>query len=192
MAEVENIGEWKGSDIVDQDGEKIGRLEETYSELGRSQPVIGAVKTGRLSRGLHLVPLTDATVGKGHIRLPLTEDEVTAAPTVHKSGQMSPEEETAFLQHYGLPAPDDGGQPGVPRYESATVAHERGQALDDRLAEADELESRAAEHGSRAEEAESEASDASERASEARREEATLTQQARQIRDEVAASRPPS
>ncbi len=192
MAQVENIGEWKGSDIVDQDGEKIGRLEETYSELGRSEPIIGAVKTGRLSRGLHLVPLGDATVGKGHIRLPLTEDEVTAAPTVHKSGQMTPEEETAFLQHYGLPAPDDQGQPGVPRYESATVAEERRHTFDEQIAEADDLESQAAEHGSRAETAEKEAAEASDRASAARREESALVARAREIRDRVAASRPPA
>lgn len=192
MAEVENIGEWKGSDIVDQDGEKIGRLEETYSALGGSEPLVGAVKTGRLSRGLHLVPLADATVGKGHIRLPLTEDEVTAAPTVHKSGQMTPEEETAFHQHYGLSGPDDQVQPGLPRYESATVADERRRTFDEQLSEAKDIESQADEHGSRAEAAEKEAAEAADRAAEARREEGGLRRKAQEIRDRVASSHPPA
>ncbi len=192
MAEVENIREWKGQDIVDQDGQKVGRLEETYSELGRSEPKIGAVKTGRLSRGLHLVPLTDATVGRGYIRLPFSGDEVGSAPTVKSGGQMTAEEETAFLEHYGLPGPEDSGQPGMPRYESETVARERREALDADLDRAAELEAEAEEVGVRADDAEKDAAEAKERATEARREQDSLNEEAQRLRDRVADSRPPA
>jgi hypothetical protein len=30
MANHENIGEWHGKDLVDRDGEKIGKLEDVY------------------------------------------------------------------------------------------------------------------------------------------------------------------
>ncbi|CAN5481274.1 hypothetical protein BH24ACT4_BH24ACT4_01910 [soil metagenome] len=191
MAQVEHIDDWKGLDVVDSAGEKIGKLEETYSELGQRDPVIGAVKTGRLTHKVHLVPLTDATVGRDHIQVPLSEDEVKAAPTVGSSGQMTREEEASFLHHYGVTEPDGADDPRTPRYESSAVAMKRREALDEELARADGVEAEADQVAARAEETEREAADVNQRARADRDEEDRLRREAEDARAQVKGSRPP-
>ncbi|MGI8939624.1 MAG: PRC-barrel domain-containing protein [Iamia sp.] len=191
MAQAEHIDDWKGLDVVDRDGEKVGKLEETYSELGQRDPVIGAVKTGRLTHKVHLVPLTDATVGRDHIRVPLSEDEVDAAPTVGASGQMTREEETAFLRHFEIDEPDGADDDRTPRYESSAVATKRRAALDEDLERADEVEAEADEVAARAEETEREAAEADKKARADRDEEERLRREAEETRSRVQASRPP-
>lgn len=191
MAQVEHIDDWKGLDVVDRDGEKVGKLEETYSELGEQNPVIGAVKTGRLTSKVHLVPLTEVTVGRDHIRVPLSEEEIKASPTVSSHGQMTREEETAFLHHHGIDEPESAGDPRTPRYESSAVSLKRREALDEELARADEVEADADEVAARAEETEREAAQADERARADRDKEERLRREAEDVRSQVKASRPP-
>ena len=33
MADHQNIGEWHGKDLVDRDGEKIGKLQDVYVDV---------------------------------------------------------------------------------------------------------------------------------------------------------------
>jgi hypothetical protein len=46
MAHHQNIGEWQGKDLVDRDGEKIGRLEDVYVDVETDEPMFGTVKEG--------------------------------------------------------------------------------------------------------------------------------------------------
>jgi sporulation protein YlmC with PRC-barrel domain len=41
--EIEQIEEWQGQDVVDCDGEKIGKLEDVYFEAGSREAVFGSV-----------------------------------------------------------------------------------------------------------------------------------------------------
>ena len=64
MVEIEQIEEWKGQDVVDRDGEKIGKLEDVYFEAGSRDAVFGCVKSGMFGRRHLLVPLAGASVSR--------------------------------------------------------------------------------------------------------------------------------
>jgi sporulation protein YlmC with PRC-barrel domain len=46
MPEVQQVLAWRGSDVVDRDGDKIGKIEEIYLDEQTDQPEWLAVKTG--------------------------------------------------------------------------------------------------------------------------------------------------
>ena len=52
-----NIADWRGKQLLDRDGEKIGKLEEVYVDVETDEPVFGTVKEGRIGRHLTFVPL---------------------------------------------------------------------------------------------------------------------------------------
>jgi uncharacterized protein YrrD len=62
MASHENIGEWHGKDLVDRDGEKIGKLEDVYVDVETNEPMFGTVKEGLIGRHLTFVPLAGITI----------------------------------------------------------------------------------------------------------------------------------
>jgi hypothetical protein len=71
MAHQQNIGEWQGKDLVDRDGEKIGRLEDVYVyvDVETDEPMFGTVKEGLIGRHLTFVPLAGITIGPAQHRV---------------------------------------------------------------------------------------------------------------------------
>ena len=72
MFEAENIRDWRGHDVVDTDGHKIGALEAIYVDTGTDLPSFATVTVGMMGRHrLVFVPLDRATVGvKDTLALP--------------------------------------------------------------------------------------------------------------------------
>ena len=50
MTHHQNIGEWQGKDLVDHEGEKIGKLEDVYVDVETDEPMFGTVKEGLIGR----------------------------------------------------------------------------------------------------------------------------------------------
>jgi hypothetical protein len=48
MFEAGDIREWRGHDVVDPDGHKIGELEAVYVDTSTDLPAFGTVKVGML------------------------------------------------------------------------------------------------------------------------------------------------
>ena len=70
MFEAADIREWRGHDVVDADGDKIGELEAVYVDTGTDLPSFGTVKVGLPTRHrLVFVPLDQATVGPGYVKV---------------------------------------------------------------------------------------------------------------------------
>ena len=70
MFEAADIREWRGHDVVDAQGHKIGELEALYVDTGTDLPSFGAVKVGMPTRHrLVFVPLNQATVGPGYLKV---------------------------------------------------------------------------------------------------------------------------
>ncbi len=46
MVTHRNIAEWHGKQLVDRDGEKIGKLEDVYVDVETDEPAFGTVKEG--------------------------------------------------------------------------------------------------------------------------------------------------
>ena len=57
---LKTIAQWRGSDVVDRDGDKIGTLEEIYLEHGSDEPEWALVKTGLFGGRGSFVPLAGA------------------------------------------------------------------------------------------------------------------------------------
>ena len=81
MFEAANIREWRGHDVVDSGHHKLGELEAVYVNTGTDLPSFGTVKVGMPTRHrLVFVPLAQATVGPGYLKVAYDKKQVNDAP----------------------------------------------------------------------------------------------------------------
>jgi hypothetical protein len=110
MFEAADIREWRGHDVVDADGHKIGELEAVYVDTGTDLPSFGTVKVGMMSRHrLVFVPLDQATVGPGYLKVTYSKKQVKDAPSIDTDGELPAGDEEAIFTHYGLTYQAGGG-----------------------------------------------------------------------------------
>lgn len=102
MPEVENISDWRGKEIVDRDGDKIGKLEEVYIDTETDAPVFGTVKEGLISKHLTFVPLADATASPDGLRVNVSKEQVKDAPNIDQDGELTANDESDLYRHYDL------------------------------------------------------------------------------------------
>jgi len=103
MFEAANIREWRGHDVVDAQGHKIGGLEAVYVDTCTGLPSFGTVKVGMPVRHrLVLVPLHRATVGPGYLKVCYDTKQVKDAPASDTDGELPAAGEEAIFKHYGL------------------------------------------------------------------------------------------
>lgn len=105
--EKDRMLEFRGDDLGDRDGERIGKLEEIYLDAESGEPEWALVHTGRLGSKRTFVPLAGATEADGQLRVPLDKDTVGEAPGVEPNGQLSDAEEAQLYAHYGIGQSDD-------------------------------------------------------------------------------------
>ncbi|MEU6537099.1 PRC-barrel domain-containing protein [Streptomyces sp. NPDC047000] len=112
MFEASDIREWRGHDVVDLDGHKIGVLESVYVDTGTDQPSFATVTVGLPTRRrLVFVPLPGATVGPGYLKVTHSRNTVKAAPSIDTDGELAATGEPDVFAHYELPyAPGAGGE----------------------------------------------------------------------------------
>jgi hypothetical protein len=110
--EAANIREWRGHDVVDAQGHKIGQLEAVYVDTGTDLPSFGTVKVGMPTRHrLVFVPLDRATVGPGYLKVCYDKKQVKDAPSIDTDGELPAGDEEAIFKHYGLTyEPGAGGE----------------------------------------------------------------------------------
>ncbi|MGD0064823.1 MAG: PRC-barrel domain-containing protein [Streptosporangiaceae bacterium] len=103
MFEAANIREWRGRDVVDAQGHKIGELEAVYVDTATDQPSFGTVRVGMPTRHrLVFVPLDHATVGPGYVKVAYDKKQVKDAPSIDTDGELLAADEEAVFKHYGL------------------------------------------------------------------------------------------
>jgi hypothetical protein len=90
MAEHQNIAEWHGKDLVDRDGQKIGKLEDVYVDVETDEPMFGTVKVGLVGRHLTFVPLAGITIGPDNLEVTVSREQVKSAPNIELHGDGSP------------------------------------------------------------------------------------------------------
>ena len=97
------IAEWRGRDLVDRDGERIGKLEDVYFDVETDEPQFGTVKEGFIGRHLTFVPLTGITIGPDKLQVPVSKEQVKEAPNIAlQGGELSQPDESALYHHYQL------------------------------------------------------------------------------------------
>jgi uncharacterized protein (TIGR02271 family) len=101
MPTLEDIQTWRGRDVVDSNGDKIGTLEDIYLDRNSGEPEWAAIRTGLFGTKVSFAPLRDASPTEDEIRIPYDKSQVKDAPNVEADGELSPEEEQRLYQHYG-------------------------------------------------------------------------------------------
>ncbi|MGI8593907.1 MAG: PRC-barrel domain-containing protein, partial [Solirubrobacteraceae bacterium] len=137
--EIEQIEEWKGQNVVDRDGEKIGRLEDVYFEAGSPEPVLGCVKTGMLGRRHILVPLAGASLSRDHLRVAYQRDQVTGGPQAEPGATLEAGQEQELARHYDIDLKVTAAG-AESRYESGSARAEREARAREARERAEELE----------------------------------------------------
>ena len=87
MFEADDIREWRGHNVVDDSGSKIGELEALYVDTRTDEYVFVTVKIGLLSRSrLVFVPTAGAKVGPGFLKVAFAKKLVKDALDRHRRG----------------------------------------------------------------------------------------------------------
>jgi uncharacterized protein YrrD len=103
MAHHQDIGEWHGKELVDRNGERIGKLEDVYVDVETNEPMFGTVKEGLIGRHLTFVPLAGITIGPDNLQLTVSKEEVKTAPNIELRGdELSTADESILFHHYQL------------------------------------------------------------------------------------------
>jgi sporulation protein YlmC with PRC-barrel domain len=113
MVTHRNIAEWRGTELVDRDGDKIGKLEDVYVDVETDEPIFGTVKEGLIGRHLTFVPLGGITIGPDNLQVPVSSKQVKDAPEIAlDGGELSQRDESDLYHHYQLdytpPASESG------------------------------------------------------------------------------------
>src|SRR4051812_43789692 len=102
MPTTENVLEWRGQELLDNDGQKIGTIEEIYLDTDTDQPEWALVKTGLFGGKGTFVPLQQANPTGDGVQVPFEKSHVKDAPNIDPDGELSRSEERTLYEHYGL------------------------------------------------------------------------------------------
>src|SRR3954463_9468359 len=97
----DDVLSWRGQDMVDNDGDKIGKIDEIYLDAETNEPEWAVVTTGLFGTKQTFVPIQDATSTGDGVRVPFEKATVKDAPKIDPDGRLSQEEERELYRHYG-------------------------------------------------------------------------------------------
>jgi PRC-barrel domain protein len=162
MLNVEQIEEWLGQEVVDSEGERVGKLEEVFYSSAGGEAIFASVKSGLLGRHSSLVPLAGASVGRDYVRLAYTGEQIESADSEvsFKGANLGRDDARRFGELYGV---DVGPEE---YFEAATVINERALEADEARKGAEELEREAQRREAEAEQAQGTAQGAEQTAAE--------------------------
>jgi len=103
-----------GQDLVGNDGDKIGKIEDVYFDEQTRQPEWFAVKTGFFGTRLGFVPIAGASWMDDAIAVPYSKSQVKDAPHVEPDGQLTQDEEASLYSHYGVGYSEQRSATGLP------------------------------------------------------------------------------
>jgi uncharacterized protein (TIGR02271 family) len=103
MTQVTEAYDWRGRDIIDADGDKVGTLEELFRDEDTQEPEWAVVRTGMFGTKLSFVPIQGAEPRGEDVQVLFSKAQIKDAPRIDDSdGQLSQDEEAQLYEHYGL------------------------------------------------------------------------------------------
>ena len=129
--------------LIDCDGEKIGTVDELYSDADGGQPEWALVQTGLFGMKRSFVPIKDATASGEEVQVPVRKEQVNEAPKVDPDGELSEAQERQLFEHYGIPYTTEGsttatGAPGTVTGAPGTSAGDRSSGSDEAMTRSEE------------------------------------------------------
>jgi sporulation protein YlmC with PRC-barrel domain len=152
MPSTQELLKFRGRDLKDRDGDKIGKVDEIYEDTDTGAPEWALVNTGLFGSKSTFVPLRDAMINGDDLRVPYEKAQVKDAPGIDTDGALSHDEERRLYDHYGLDwstsssdsqLPEGGATGGASGadYESSrgTVGHDvSGPTTDEAMTRSEE------------------------------------------------------
>jgi len=108
MPEPTAAYDFHGRTVLDTAGEKIGKIDELYSDVEGGQPEWALVHTGMFGMKKSFVPLRGASPTGEDVKVPVSKEQVKDAPQVEADQELSEEEERRLFEHYGVPYTSEG------------------------------------------------------------------------------------
>jgi len=102
MIDQSQLSDIRGTTVVDNDGDKIGKAGEVYLDDATGRPEWLTVNTGLFGTSESFVPLEQATMAGDQVRVPFEKAKVKDAPRVATDGHLEPSEEEELYRYYGL------------------------------------------------------------------------------------------
>jgi len=143
MSQTQDKLSWRGQDLHDSDGEKVGKIEEIYLDADTDQPEWALVNTGMFGTKQTFIPIRDASASDRGPSVPYDKQLIKDAPKMDADGRLSQQEESDLYRHYGMdysesrsdselpeggapaPAPVDTGVDHDHDHDRDTVDHDR-------------------------------------------------------------------
>lgn len=91
-----------GGTAYGPDGDKVGTVGQIYLDNDSGRPEWATVSTGLFGTRESFVPLADAEVSDGGLRIAHDKDRVKGAPQVDADRELSPAEEDELYAYYGI------------------------------------------------------------------------------------------
>jgi len=185
MLSVEQIEEWLGQEVIDVEGERLGKLDEVYYATSSGEARFVVVKSGLLSRHSSLAPLAGASVGRDYLKLAYSAEQIGRVGSEIEAGHTLDGEAARRLgAAYEVDVPSED-------LESATSINQRRGAAAEADERAEALDQKARNQAREAEEARSAAHEASEQATRKTEQAQSARAEAEQARAEVQRDTPP-
>jgi uncharacterized protein (TIGR02271 family) len=139
MSTTQEILSWRGRQLFDRDGEKIGKIDEVYLDTTTNEPEWALVNTGLFGTKSTFVPLRDATASDDKVRVSHEKSHIKDAPSVEADGQLSQSEEAALYRHYDLeyPGADTDSGSGIADGTTTRDVETKGDFVSEREGDAD-------------------------------------------------------
>jgi uncharacterized protein (TIGR02271 family) len=89
-------------EVIDNQGDKVGKVNVVFVDNATGRPEWTAVKTGLFGGHVTLVPLSNARVGSDQVTVAYTKDAIKDAPNHDPDVELSSADESELLRYYGL------------------------------------------------------------------------------------------
>jgi len=110
-----------GSQLVDSNGDKIGKVGQIFLDDQTGQPEWATVNTGFFGSNETFVPLAEADASGQEIRVPYDKAKVKDAPNVDvDGGHLDQSEEAQLYRYYGLDYSENRSDSGLPEGGTGT------------------------------------------------------------------------
>lgn len=101
MSEKYTIDSLFDATVYDQDGDKIGGVNQVYTDDQTQEPTWVSVNTGFFGTNETLIPLSDARVSGDEIHVPFEKSFVKDAPNVDADHHLDADDERRLYEYYG-------------------------------------------------------------------------------------------
>lgn len=101
-----NIEDLQRSTVVDQDGDKVGKVGQVYLDDANGQPNWVTVNIGLFGANETFIPLDEASQNGDEVRVPYTKDFIKDAPNLGADAHVDEGQEDELYRYYGLQGGD--------------------------------------------------------------------------------------